>query len=171
MLEVWGWDREALAAGEWWRWMTGHLVHLDAKHTAMNAVGAYVLWWLFRREFSSMMLLTVIAASLLIINFGLWFASSLTIYAGSSALLHGVAAAGIAHMISQGERWGWPLAVFGILKILSENMGATVWLMPGYRVAAEAHLWGVIGGLLGALVWRLSRPWRCRDDTRPCDSQ
>ncbi|MFZ9993315.1 MAG: rhombosortase [Steroidobacteraceae bacterium] len=171
MLEAWGWDREALAAGEWWRWMTGHLVHLDAKHTVMNAFGAYVLWWLLRRDFSLPILLTVMATSLLTINVGLWFASSLTVYVGSSALLHGVAAAGIAHMIGQGERWGWPLAVVGILKLLSENIGATAWLMPGYRVAAEAHLWGVIGGLLGAIVWRLFWPLGHRDDTRSCDSQ
>lgn len=124
----------------------------------MNALGAGVLWWLFHRDFLVREIATIILISLTTTNLGLWYLSNLSVYVGSSALLHGVAAAGILRMVSAGERWGVLLALLGLIKLGVESLGDPDWLSPGYRVAAEAHLFGVVGGLLGAFIlWALRR--------------
>ena len=43
-------DRAALATGEWWRLVTGHLVHLGWDHLALNVAGLIGLWWLYGRH-------------------------------------------------------------------------------------------------------------------------
>ena len=124
----------------------------------MNALGAGVLWCLFRRDFSVREITIIVLTSLITTNLGLWYLSDLSVYVGGSALLHGVAAAGILSMVSHGERWGVLLAVLGLIKLGVENLGDPDWLSPGYRVASEAHLFGVVGGLLGAFIlWALRR--------------
>ena len=36
-------DRAALLAGQWWRIVTGHLVHLNAAHLAFNLFGLFLM--------------------------------------------------------------------------------------------------------------------------------
>ena len=40
-------ERTALTNDQWWRWITAHLVHLDAGHALLNAIGLILLWTLF----------------------------------------------------------------------------------------------------------------------------
>ena len=44
-------ERGAVLDGEWWRLLTGHLVHADAAHLAWNLAGAALVWWLFGAEY------------------------------------------------------------------------------------------------------------------------
>ena len=41
------WSRSGIAAGEHWRWLTAHLVHLDLAHAVLNAAGLALVWVLF----------------------------------------------------------------------------------------------------------------------------
>ena len=41
------WDRAALSAGEAWRLVTGHFVHLDLEHALLNVAGLVLVAWLF----------------------------------------------------------------------------------------------------------------------------
>src|SRR5688572_31528312 len=43
-------ERIALAAGEWWRLLSAHVVHLDLEHAVLNALGLVLMWALFARE-------------------------------------------------------------------------------------------------------------------------
>src|ERR671925_423667 len=43
-------DREALAAGQWWRLLTAHLIHLDIRHALLNDLGFALMWALFARD-------------------------------------------------------------------------------------------------------------------------
>ena len=45
-------DRAALAAGEAWRLVTAHLVHLDLRHALLNCLGLALMWALFARDYS-----------------------------------------------------------------------------------------------------------------------
>ena len=45
-------DRVALAAGEWWRLLTAHVVHLDTRHALLNCLGLALMWALFARDYS-----------------------------------------------------------------------------------------------------------------------
>ena len=42
-------DRAALAAGQWWRLLTAHVVHLGLEHAALNSLGLVLMWALDRR--------------------------------------------------------------------------------------------------------------------------
>ena len=37
------WERDAINAGQWWRLLTAHLVHLDARHLLLNLFGLLLI--------------------------------------------------------------------------------------------------------------------------------
>src|SRR5262245_4335841 len=45
-------ERGAIAAGQWWRIVSAHFVHLDAEHTLLNSLGVVLMWALFARDYS-----------------------------------------------------------------------------------------------------------------------
>src|SRR5215472_8744792 len=65
-------DRAALAAGEWWRLITAHLVHLDLRHALLNCLGLALVWALFARDYAPRQWLVIVAASVAAIGAGLW---------------------------------------------------------------------------------------------------
>ncbi len=92
---AWRYQRDAVAAGEYWRLLTGHIVHLDATHALLNALGLVLLWGLFARAWSPLQWLFAVLVSLLAIDAGFWFlAPQLQWYVGASGLLHGIFACG-----------------------------------------------------------------------------
>ena len=87
-------DREDLAAGEWWLLLSGHLVHLSWRHAVMDLAAALALGWLFGRELPPARWAWVLLLSLLAVNAGLWWLDpEITWYVGLSGVLHGVMAA------------------------------------------------------------------------------
>src|ERR1700759_82553 len=44
-------DRTGLAAGQWWRLISAHLVHLDLDHAVLNSLGLVLMWALFARDY------------------------------------------------------------------------------------------------------------------------
>lgn len=146
------WSREAIASGELWRLVTGHLVHLDLWHLIVNVLGALLLWAVFRGRLTCRDVVWVSAAAVITINTGLWYASNLMNYAGLSGVLHAIATAGIYRSLASRDPWGWPLVLLGVVKLTFELFGSPAMLNETYRVAVEAHLFGVIGGLLFVII-------------------
>ena len=93
-LEWLRWSREHIAAGEYWRLITGHLVHLGAGHALLNAFGAVIVWTVFREPLSSRLGVWVVLAGFVTVNAGLWFGTELQWYVGASGVLHARGAAG-----------------------------------------------------------------------------
>jgi rhomboid family GlyGly-CTERM serine protease len=152
-------DRNALAAGEWWRLATGHLVHLNFEHAAVDVLALVLLWMLFARDYSPRAWLLVFAGAAAAIDLGLWVADSTLIwYVGSSGVLHGVFAAGVVAHLRRGERDGWLLGALLVAKLTYEQSVGALPLVPG-PVVVDAHLYGALGGVLAALVCRV-RPLR-----------
>jgi rhomboid family GlyGly-CTERM serine protease len=165
-------DRDALAAGEWWRLATAHLVHLSFEHAAVNALGLVLLWMLFVRDFTARGWLLILASSAAAIDLGLWVAdSTVRWYVGSSGVLHGLLAAGIAAQLRRGRPEGWLLAVLLVGKLTYEQSVGALPLVPG-PVVVDAHLYGALGGLLAALFCPLGPAraapgrWRRRAEER-----
>jgi rhomboid family GlyGly-CTERM serine protease len=151
---VWRYERTGIANGQWWRFLTAHLVHLDALHALLNAVGLSLLWMLFARSYRLWQWLLAIGASLIAMGIGFWFFSTeLAWYVGASGLLHGVFACGCLAMLRQGDRIGLIAAVIFVGKLAYEH-----WLGPlpferADQVVTVAHLYGAIGGAaLGLLL-------------------
>ena len=148
-------DRDALAAGQWWRLLTGHVIHLGYEHAVLDVAGLALLWALFARDYSARGWLLIIGMSILGIDAGLWLLSSTTQwYVGSSGVLHGVLAAGTCAHLRRREPDGWILALLLIGKLLYEQTLGALPLTSGGAVIVDAHLYGAATGAVAALLLR-----------------
>ena len=155
-------DRDGIAAGQVWRLLTGHLVHLGVSHAFLNLAGLVLVWFLVGRAFTSKQWLWIMAGSVVAIDLGLWFgAPALEWYVGLSGLLHGMLAAGIVAGLA--GRSGEALILAGVVvgKLAWEQFAGP---LPGSEatsggaVIVDAHLYGVIGGaLVAATLIRVRR--------------
>ncbi len=154
-------DRVWLGQGELWRMLSGHFAHLSWSHLLLNCAGLLLVWFLVGRTYSFTSWLLIIVCSLLTIDMAFWFINpELYWYVGMSGLLHGLLMAAIV------GRWRWQpidyetllLLVLVVAKIGWEQIAGPV---PGSEatsggpVVVDAHLYGAIGGLLGALLIKI----------------
>src|SRR5690242_1973335 len=65
-------DRAGLAAGQWWRVLSAHFVHLDPNHAMLNGMGVVLMWALFARDYSPGRWAAIYLFSSLCISAGLW---------------------------------------------------------------------------------------------------
>ena len=149
-------DRMALAAGQWWRLITAHGVHLDFEHAALNTLGLVLMWALFASDFHPRQWLAILLGSIAVIDAGLWLRdSTVAWYVGSSGVLHGVMAAGTLAHLRRGDLDGWVLAVFIVAKLIYEqSSGALPFVDNHAGVIVNAHLYGCLGGLAVAAALR-----------------
>ena len=149
-------DRDGLRAGQWWRLLTGHVIHLGYEHAVLDIAGLALMWALFARDYSPRQWLLIIGLSALGIDAGLWLLSSTTQwYVGSSGVLHGVLAAGACAHLRRGEPDGWILALFLVGKLVYEQALGALPLTAGGAVIVDAHLYGAVGGALAVVLLRV----------------
>ena len=141
-------DRTALAAGQWWRLLTAHFVHLDFDHAALNSLGLVLMWALFARDYRPRQWLAILLGSVAAIDAGLWLRdSTVAWYVGSSGALHGIMAAGTLAHLRRRDLDGWILAVFIVVKLAYEqSAGALPFTYSHSGVVVDAHLFGTLGG-------------------------
>jgi len=154
-------DRSALAAGQWWRLLSAHAVHLDIRHTVLNGAGLALLWALFARHYRGRQWLLILMTAACAIDAGLWFRDTRVMwYVGASGVLHGAMAAGCLAALRRGEREGFILAAFVLAKLIYEQAGGVLaFAGSALPVVVNAHLYGALGGLAAAL-WMKPRPKR-----------
>jgi rhomboid family GlyGly-CTERM serine protease len=150
-------DRAGLAAGQWWRLLTAHFIHLDLEHAALNTLGLVLMWALFARDYKPWQWIVITLTAITAIDVGLWLRdSTVAWYVGSSGVLHGVMAAGTLAHLRRRDLDGWILAAFIIVKIgFEQHAGALPFSDSGAGVVVDAHLYGSLGG---AAVATLLRP-------------
>ena len=140
-------DRVALAAGQWWRLLTAHVVHLDIRHALLNGLGLALMWALFARDYSPRQWVRIVLGAMAAIDAGLWLCDSTVLwYVGSSGALHGVMAAGALARLRRGEGEGWVLAGLLAVKLAYEHWLGALPFSGSDPVVVSAHLYGVIGG-------------------------
>jgi rhomboid family GlyGly-CTERM serine protease len=148
-------ERGALAAGQLWRLLSAHLVHLGPRHALVNVLGLALLWMLFARDYTPRQWLLIVLAAALAIDAGLWLLdSTVRWYVGSSGVLHGVLAAGALAWVRQGYREGWLVLLALAGKLAYEHWVGPLPLSGDITVVRSAHLFGVLGGALAALPLR-----------------
>jgi rhomboid family GlyGly-CTERM serine protease len=147
-------DRAGLAAGQWWRLLTGHLVHLDLEHAGLNSLGLVLMWALFARDYKPRQWMLIALVTIGAIDAGLWLRdSTVAWYVGSSGALHGVMAAGTLAHLRRGDLDGWVLAAFIVVKLAFEqHAGPLPFADSGAGVVVDAHLYGSLGGAAAAAL-------------------
>lgn len=158
-------ERVAILGGEYWRLITGHLVHGSTAHLLLNMVGLGLIAGLFPRDYSLGQWLFIGVASVAAIDAGfVLFEPQLDWYVGLSGVLHGALAAGAV---------GWwrhetkPLAAVlsAILagKLAWEQHFGALPLSGDMPVIVNAHLYGAVGGSLAAVaIWLKAQDWSHR---------
>jgi rhomboid family GlyGly-CTERM serine protease len=154
-------ERELVAHGEWWRLITGHLVHLGWTHLALSVMGLALMWALFYPDYSLRGWALILACSLIAIDAAFFFIErDVRWYVGLSGILHGVMAAGTVAYVRRREPGAWILVPFLIGKLIYEQLVGT---MPysldsaDGPVVVDAHLYGVLGAVIGVLALRWRR--------------
>jgi rhomboid family GlyGly-CTERM serine protease len=154
-------ERAALESGEYWRLVSGHLVHLGLGHLWPNLAAAAIIAVLFDGVFRSADWLRVGAAAAAAIDLGLYVLEPQVLwYVGLSGVLHGYVAAGALALLARRDKLGLVLTiglaakvifeqVFGPLPFTAESVGGPV--------VVAAHLYGVVGGLLAEAASQLAR--------------
>jgi rhomboid family GlyGly-CTERM serine protease len=154
---AWRYARAPIAGGEWWRLLTAHIVHLDARHALLNAAGLALLWALFARSLRPWQWALAVVVIVAVIDAALWFLSPrVQWYVGASALLHGIFACGAMAMIRGGERLGWVAAIAFAVKLGWEQLQGPL-PMSGGPVLAISHVYGAAGGVVAGLLLRPRR--------------
>lgn len=154
-------DRTAIAGGQLWRLLTGHLLHLGPGHLLLNLAGLVlvlqlVAGWRFTRLITAMVLLAAL------VSLGLYILSpEVGWYVGLSGVLHGLL---VLLLLTGRYRFVIVLAVLTVvaLKLILEQLGIAVpgtsWFAGG-PVVVDAHLYGAMAGLvlgLGARRFKLT---------------
>lgn len=148
-------ERTGLAAHQWWRLVSAHLIHLGWQHVVLNVLALALLWLLFARTFSPGRWLWILGLSMAMIDAGLWFLRpAVQWYLGASGVLHGALAAGACAMYRRGEGMGAVLLLLLVVKLLYEQQAGSSLLLHDLPLVADAHLFGVLGGLIAAFVPR-----------------
>lgn len=157
-------DSLAIASGEWWRLISGHIVHLGWKHVLLNLAGLGLVILLFPREYrpGQWLVLTLVCVAAISAGFVV-LRSDLSWYVGLSGVLHGFFVAGAIRWISRREPEGYVLAAFLVGKLVWEQLNGALPMSvssSGGPVVVDAHLYGAVAGAAVALVFL--RDWNSR---------
>ncbi len=147
-------SRAALERGEMWRLLSGHWVHLNGAHCALNVAALLTIMWVLGRCLVLWVWLAAAVFLCFFISACLYFFSPYVMwYVGFSGVLHGLLMLGLVAGIKD-KRDTVFIVVIGLLIV------KVVWeQLPGFdadqlerlidgRVVVDAHLYGTIGGAL-----------------------
>lgn len=147
-------ERAAVLQGEWWRLVSAHLTHADTYHLLLNLAGLGLLYLLFAGCYSLAGWLAMAAFSAAGVAYGLvFYEPQLDWYLGLSGVLHGLLAAGAVAWWRREP----PLLALALSALLVGKLGWEQWqgawvLAGSLPVVVNAHLYGALGGALGAAV-------------------
>jgi rhomboid family GlyGly-CTERM serine protease len=134
-------NREAIAAGEWWRLITGHLVHLSTLHFVYNVIAFFIVGAVFEwRRYRHFWLFCFTAC--LAIGTALYVAApQWDYYGGLSGAITAAVVYVCLHGLSEEIPWRW---LCGITL-------ACVMMKLGYELAFEQKIFGSTGSAFVAV--------------------
>lgn len=160
--QLW-YERDAITGGEYWRIVTGNLVHFGWTHLALNVGALLIGIWVFYADRTPVAWALAALVCCVFTNVGLYlFAPDVFWCVGMSGALHGLLIIGALDWLRAGDRLGAVLLAAWIAKLAWEQWNGA---MPfsarslGAPVITEAHLWGAIGGFA---YWLAEAPFRRR---------
>lgn len=151
------WSRSHLEQGQWWRAITGHLLHSNTAHLLMNLGGLALIFSIHQPHYRTTTMAPMCIVMALLISLGLWWLPGTEHYVGLSAILHGLFTWGACKDIATGWRSGYLLLLGVLIKVGWEQISGgseDIAALIDARVAVESHLLGVLSALLlFGLAW------------------
>ncbi|MCU7880011.1 MAG: rhombosortase [Candidatus Thiodiazotropha sp. (ex Lucinoma aequizonata)] len=149
-------QRSAIEQGQWWRFFTPHLSHLNIAHLLLNFPILLIVWWLFFSEkLGTALLLVFFISSSLFCSVGLYlFSPKVTFYVGASGLLYGLLTFALLKKSLRDWLCLFPLAVIIGKVIFEQTQNYDVNYLQQYihyPVIVDVHLYGVIFGVTFAV--------------------
>ena len=156
LLQEYDWfqySKVEVESGEWWRLVTGNLIHLNWRHLAMNAVALIAIYYLFPRLLLTAELFVVFLFCCICVTFGLYLFNPMVYwYVGLSGALHGVLVVLVVLDYLESKKW---LTLVLMLAILAK-LAWEFYFGPlpgsestaGGKVVTHAHLYGALGGAI-----------------------
>ncbi|CAA0125302.1 Uncharacterised protein [Halioglobus japonicus] len=154
-------DRQQILTGQLWRIWSGHFVHTNSAHFALNIVAALIIYFGFltRIKLRDLLLSVFVFAALISLTL-LCVYPSLDWYNGLSGLLHALVAYFAVRMARTEDKIFWAALVVIWVKVIVE----TVRVHLGYEstvgemaIITEAHLIGTFFGTVAGFALRKSR--------------
>jgi rhomboid family GlyGly-CTERM serine protease len=147
-------QRSGLEHDQYWRLLSGHLLHSNSWHLLMNLGGLLLAMLLHGQYFSARSFGLYVTGSMLLLSLALYcFSPDISIYVGLSGILHTLLTLGAVRDIQQKLTTGWLLLAGIIGKVSYEQWqgpDAELAELINASVAIDAHLYGAIIGLLCA---------------------
>jgi rhomboid family GlyGly-CTERM serine protease len=149
--------RSSIDGGQWWRIITGHLLHTNFIHLAVNLIGLVLLWLLHGDYVTGRRFLWHFLFLSLGISFAIMYLSpNIQWYVGLSGVLHGFFVWGAMLDVYYKRKSGYLLLIGIVIKLVDEQFFADQSFMSGLieaSVAIDAHLYGAVLGLvIGAIA-------------------
>jgi rhomboid family GlyGly-CTERM serine protease len=164
--ELGRYERHAIESGEYWRLVTGQLVHLGFGHLWPNLAALAIIGALFADVFRNVDWWRLGLVSTAAIDAGLYFLNPDVLwYVGLSGVLHGFVAAGALALLLRREALGAVLAIGLGAKLAFEQIVGPVPFTAaavGGPVVVAAHLYGAAGALFAEAVTHIVRRRRSR---------
>ena len=149
--QLFRYDLSLIQDSQYWRLLTGNFLHTNFTHLLLNSAGVIFIWLLHAEHYNFSRYFSILLLCCLGCGVGLYLFSPLQQYVGLSGALHGVIAYGAIKDIHVGMKTGWLLLAGLIVKVSYENIAGasdSVKALIDANVAVEAHLFGLISGLL-----------------------
>jgi len=145
-VERFGYDPDAIRAGEVWRLLTAHVTHLSANHAILNALGFGLAGAVLLQVASPRQLLFCVAGTVAVIDlvFLIPALQSDANFAGFSAILYGLAALAAVLLWVKRMSWGLLIASAVAAALVTDFLG---WRSPGFEIATGTHVVGVVCGI------------------------
>jgi rhomboid family GlyGly-CTERM serine protease len=158
LLPLLRYDRAGLAAGQYWRLIGAHFVHLDGEHLLLNIAGLTLLWALFARTLGTAGWLAATLCGIASIDAGLWwFSPQVGWYVGASGVLHAIVAAGALRMLQDRDPVAWPTLLLLVGKLGWEQATGAMPFAGATPVVVDSHFYGALGGVVAIGILTLRR--------------
>ncbi len=149
---------EILESGQWWRILTGNLVHLGYPHLLLNLAGLALISLLLAHALTPRQWAVTGLCSMLGVGFGLLlFDPQLSWYVGLSGALYGLLLGGAIAEYRHHKMMACLIGAYTIGKIIWEQLYGAVEsseAITGGSVIVNAHLYGMVAGAIAVLVIR-----------------
>ncbi|MEW6677724.1 MAG: rhombosortase [Pseudomonadota bacterium] len=143
-------DRAAIAQGEWWRLVTGHLVHSDAEHALWDIAALALIGSVIEMHGRRRLALAILSG---MIGVGValwWWLPELERYCGLSGVLNTLFVLALHDLWEAHRHPVIPLVATGLIaKLATESLAqGSLLVQTFWPTVPEAHVAGCLGGLV-----------------------